>query len=122
MIWIATAAVALALVFSARADVASTREATDAGALEAHWLYRLAGGHWDTLRWAVAAAAVALCLWAASIGGWLAWVTVGVAAVWSGYVFRVAAANRRVAARMRDAGRPTPTGREGAASSGGRMI
>jgi hypothetical protein len=105
ILWLATAAVALALVFSARADVRSTRAALAAGALEAHWLYRLAGGHWDTLRWAVAAVAVALVVWAASIGGLLAWVAVGAAAIWSGYVWRVAARNWAVAEEMKAAAR-----------------
>jgi hypothetical protein len=105
VIWIATIAAALALAFSARADVASTREALAAGALEAHWLYRLAGGHWDTLRWAVAIAAVALVVWATYEGGLWAWVAVGAAAIWSGYVWRAAARNLAVADEMRNAAR-----------------
>jgi hypothetical protein len=127
--WIAAIVAVLALVFSTRADVASTREATDAGAVEAHWLYRLAGGRWDTLRWVVCAAAVALVVWAAIVGGWVAWATAGAAAVWSGYVFRVAAQNREVAAEMRR--RQQASGRSeldkqtsegGAVRRGGRTI
>jgi hypothetical protein len=90
------------LLWSAQQDVSSTTEALRAGAVESHWLYRLAGKRWALLRWAVAAAAVALVWWAWTEGGGVAVATSAAGIVWSVYVFRVARQNRANAREMRE--------------------
>jgi hypothetical protein len=99
---LAIAASAL-LVWSTREDWASTRAALAAGAVESHWLYRLAGDRWALLRWAVCGAAVALVWlgWAGD-GGWWSAATSAAAIAWSVYALRVAGRNRQNAREMRE--------------------
>lgn len=134
MIWLATAAVSLALAFSTRADARTSAEAFAVGATEAHWLYRRLGRFWDEGRWIVCVAAIALVIWATASDGWTAWAAIGFAALWSGYVWRVAESNREAARVMREqrlshpatapVQRPSTTPREpgrGDASHGGPL-